>query len=401
MSVSMVKNIQTTLKPFTKNGCRLLSKQKHVFDAHQKAALKNVLPEGASYADVVKIETLFGKGHKKITSIKDGNGKLLKRVISEFENDKTVSKTVNSYNILSDSYREVERKKYVSGEIVSEIRDAFSRADSNPGCLGHTKLIRNKSSNGEIKEKQIIEELQNGFERSFIETQARVLPNGRLTDKKVYANVGDVEELKKDPYLFFRSYNNSDFLKAIVPYAKKLQSVQHRAVNFKDKTINSSCLGYSCSLPFYKEVVVDSQKQSKAGIVDTVNHEFRHQWQDQLLGDFNFINFFFKKQSKNIAPENQGLARKLWKADKLYCPAEINYKKYYDNFKEVDARAAGEKAEMEYVEYTNKIIDLFRCMDKSLFGCVDLRNASVIFTDWLKKNADKIQTVTLPPIKLS
>lgn len=399
ISVSSVTTAANGLKVFTKKGYRLLSKETGIkLDSYQKAALKNILPENVCSVDIVKIESQFGKGHKKVMSFRDEKGGLIKRVLSEYENEKQISKTISEYerNDLK-TFFETVRKKYAGGRNVAETREAFSVNKELSNYIGHTKLDIIKDAKGNRQESQVFEAFhKKGSEnRKYIETTALRTSEGNLINKTIKGNTDDLQSLKEDPYLFVRNYSNEDFLKAIVPYAKKTQGVENRKIHISDKRLKS-CGGFSQPLPFYNRVVVDSQQGSKSHLVNVLNHELRHQWQDQLLKDFNCINFFLKKEAKKIAPENAELARKLWKADVLYCPHEISHKAYWNNFKEIDARAAGEKAKRGFEESSRKLAKLFPCTDKRLYQLDDdflsdiiadkLKSAKVVYLDPVKLN---------------
>lgn len=398
-----ISNVQCGLKAFTNKGYRLLSKETGIkLNSYQKAALKSILPENVSSVDIVKIESQFGKGHKKVMSFRDEKGGLIKRVLSEYENEKQVSKTISEYERDNlKTFFETVRKKYVNGKNTAETREAFSVNKELSNYIGHTKLDIVKDAKGNRHESQVFEAFHKKVSenRKYIETNALRTAEGNLTQKTINGNAGDLQSFKDDPYLFVRNYSNEDFLKALIPCAKKTQGIENRKIHISDKRLKS-CGGFSQPLPFYNRVVVDSQQGSKSHLVNVLNHELRHQWQDQLLKDFNCINFFLKKEAKKIAPENAELARKLWKADVLYCPHEISHKAYWNNFKEIDARAAGEKAKRGFEESSRKLAELFPGTDKRLYQLDDdflndiiaekLKNAKVVYLDPAKLNLKTI-----------
>ena len=86
--------IATNVVPkWTKNGCRLLSKQKLDFSSLPK----NLIPERTAVLEGVEVETAFGKGLSKVYSFLDKNGKLLKKVVvKKREGEKTV-KLIRNY----------------------------------------------------------------------------------------------------------------------------------------------------------------------------------------------------------------------------------------------------------------------------------------------------------------
>lgn len=78
----------------------------------------------------------------------------------------------------------------------------------------------------------------------------------------------------------------------------------------------------------------------------------------------------------------------MLKANMLYCPSEINYNKYYSNFLEQDARAAGEKAKNEFLESSQKLAQLLD-IPKEMTFCTTLND---IFSSFIKnqlKNCEK------------
>ena len=190
-----------------------------------------------------------------------------------------------------------------------------------------------------------------------------------MINKTLRGNIENLDSFKSDPYLYIRNYNDDDFLNAASNYAKKVQQVEGRSINISNKSLSNNTLGYSRSLPGYKEIKVDVAKHSSRGeLIDTVNHEFRHQYQDELQEKQGIINYTLNRDSAKLSKKENKLARSFREANKIYTTKDTN--KYYNNLLEVDARDAGEKAKNIYNDSSNKLSNAFPNADQRLF---DLR----------------------------
>ena len=140
---------------------------------------------------------------------------------------------------------------------------------------------------------------------------------------------------------------------------------------YRDKSLSDEALGYSRSLPGYKEIKVDVAKHSSKGeVIDTINHELRHQYQDKLQEKQGIINYTLNRDSAKLSKEENEQARIFRNARWKYTQPEKNFMKYYNNKLEKDAREAGEKAKKIYEDSSNKLSNAFPNADSRLF---DLR----------------------------
>ena len=364
-----IQSVTEPIKMFTSKGCRLASKHTGIkIDKQLKTALKDI-PNDAVSIDIVKIETDFGKGHQNILSIRDKAGKLIKRIISRYKSDKLIDKTISLYEYNTNNYRRISRNTYTKGKHISETREQFSLNKNANNLFSHSKLIVEKDSNGARTEHQVFESYtKKSKDRRFIETDARRNSQGHMVKKTIRGNVENIEELKNDPYLYIRNYNDKDFLNAASTYAKKVQEVEDRKINIIDKKIKGSPLGYSISLPWKNDIVVDTEKHiSREELIDTINHELRHQYQDKLKKKQGIINFTLNRNSSNLTAEENKQARRFRKAGIFYCPSEISYKKYCNNELEKDARNAGANAVRVYNESSKRLSNLLPDADTRIF----------------------------------
>lgn len=192
-----------------------------------------------------------------------------------------------------------------------------------------------------------------------------------MINKTLRGNIENLDSFKSDPYLYIRNYNDDDFLNAASNYAKKVQQVEGRSINISNKSLSNNTLGYSRSLPGYKEIKVDVAKHSSRGeLIDTVNHEFRHQYQDELQEKQGIINYTLNRDSAKLSKKENEQARIFRNARWKYTQPKKNFMKYYNNELEKDARDAGEKAKNIYNDSSNKLSNAFPKADQRLF---DLR----------------------------
>ncbi len=371
VNIKTAETVINSAKKYTSNGGRLISKNTNLKLDEKLKRIANNIPQNAESIDIVKLETNFGASSQRIVSFKDKAGKLIKRFISKYEDNKLTSKTVNTYDHFCDNYRTTSRQTYSNGKKVQEIREQFG-FDSKNNLLGHTKLTITKDNTNARHEHQIFETFtKKSQDRRFLETEAQRDSKGRMINKTLRGNIENLDSFKSDPYLYIRNYNDDDFLNAASNYAKKVQQVEGRSINISNKSPSNNTLGYSRSLPGYKEIKVDVAKHSSRGeLIDTVNHEFRHQYQDELQEKQGIINYTLNRDSAKLSKKENEQARIFRNARWKYTQPEKNFMKYYNNELEKDARDAGEKAKNIYNDSSNKLSNAFPKADQRLF---DLR----------------------------
>ena len=371
VNIKTAETVINSAKKYTSNGGRLISKNTNLKLDEKLKRIANNIPQNAESIDIVKLETNFGASSQRIVSFKDKAGKLIKRFISKYEDNKLTSKTVNTYDHFCDNYRTTSRQTYSNGKKVQEVREQFG-FDSKNNLLGHTKLTITKDNTNARHEHQVFETFtKKSQDRRFLETEAQRVSKGRMINKTLRGNIENLDSFKSDPYLYIRNYNDNDFLSAASNYAKKVQQVEGRSINISNKSLSNNTLGYSRSLPGYKEIKVDVAKHSSRGeLIDTVNHEFRHQYQDELQEKQGIINYTLNRDSAKLSKKENEQARIFRNARWKYTQPEKNFMKYYNNELEKDARDAGEKAKNIYNDSSNKLSNAFPKADQRLF---DLR----------------------------
>lgn len=371
VNIKTAETVINSAKKYTSNGGRLISKNTNLKLDEKLKRIANNIPQNAESIDIVKLETNFGASSQRIVSFKDKAGKLIKRFVSKYENNKLTSKTVNTYDHFCDNYRTASRQTYSNGKKVQEVREQFG-FDSKNNHLGHTKLTITKDNTNARHEHQIFETFtKKSQDRRFLETEAQRDSKGRMINKTLRGNIENLDSFKSDPYLYIRNYNDDDFLNAASNYAKKVQQVEGRSINISNKSLSNNTLGYSRSLPGYKEIKVDVAKHSSRGeLIDTVNHEFRHQYQDELQEKQGIINYTLNRDSAKLSKKENEQARIFRNARWKYTQPKKDFMKYYNNELEKDARDAGEKAKNIYNDSSNKLSNAFPKADQRLF---DLR----------------------------
>ncbi len=383
--VNIVKIATNVVPKWTKNGCRLLSKQKLDFSTLPK----NLIPERTSVLEGVEVETAFGKGLSKVYSFLDENGKLLKKVVvKKREGEKTV-KFIRNYE--SDGgILFTDTKHILDGKLTGGVRESFYVQPIRTDVKGmkRMKLEYKQNPDGSRLETQIYENLApRGIhvEDKTLKTTATRLKDGRVINQTINGESELVSQVKDDPYLFIRNYSNENFVESASFYAQKSQDVLGMKGNLKFKKLKKYN-GYYCNGT--KDVTIDP-KHEKYDLVDTLNHEYRHKWQHKIISKYikSFFNFF-RKDNKIILQEGEKeLAPQMLKADILYCPNEISSKKYYSNFLERDARTAGEKAENEFISYSEKLAQLLG-IPKEMTFCSSLNNKLSSFIENQLKASD-------------
>ncbi len=397
VNIKTAETVINSAKKYTSNGGRLVSKNTNLKLDEKLKRIANNIPQNAESIDIVKLETNFGASSQRIVSFKDKAGKLIKRFVSKYEDNKLTSKTVNTYDHFCDNYRTASRQTYSNGKKVQEVREQFG-FDSKNNHLGHTKLTITKDNTNARHEHQVFETFtKKSQDRRFLETEAQRDSKGRMINKTLRGNIENLDSFKSDTYLYIRNYNDDDFLNAASNYAKKVQQVEGRSINISNKSLSNNTLGYSRSLPGYKEIKVDVAKHSSRGeLIDTVNHEFRHQYQDELQEKQGIINYTLNRDSAKLSKKENEQARIFRNARWKYTQPKKNFMKYYNNELEKDARDAGEKAKNIYYDSSNKLSNAFPKADQRLFDLRENFLANKIIN--LFANAKK---VILSPIQIN
>lgn len=387
VNIKTAETIINSAKKYTSNGGRLISKNTNLKLDEKLKRIANNIPQNAESIDIVKLETDFGASSQRIVSFKDKAGKLIKRFVSKYKDNKLTSKTINTYDHFYDNYRTVSRQTYSNGKMVQEVREQFGFNPKN-NLLGHTKLTITKDNTNARHEHQIFETFTKKSQDSrFLETNAQRDSKGHMISKTLRGNIEDLDSFKSDPYLYIRNYNNNDFLNAASNYAKNVQQVKDRSINISNEQIGGFIYGDSRSLPFEKRVRVDVAKHSSKGeVIDTINHELRHQYQDKLQEKQGIINYTLNRDSAKLSKKENKLARSFREANKIYTTKDTN--KYYNNLLEVDARDAGKNAKNVYEDSSRKLLNNFPKADPRLFGFPKVPSITENFKKILNKLTD-------------
>lgn len=278
--VNIVKFAANTAPKWTKNGCRLLSKQKINFNSLPK----NLIPKNAATLEKVEVETAFGESLSNVYSFLDKNGKLVKKILVNKQEGKKTTKIIRNY----ERNKEVlftNTQYLLNGEVTGGVRESFFVQPINNQVKGMTrmKLTYKQNSDGSRFETQIYEKLVpkgiNNVEDKTLTTTATRLKNGRVINKTINGDPKLVSQVNDDPYLFIRNYSNEDFVESASLYAQKSQDVLGMKGNLKFKNLKK-CAGYYSDGT--KNVTIDPNHRKEA-LINTLNHEYRHKWQHKII----------------------------------------------------------------------------------------------------------------------
>ena len=354
--VNVSKIACDSLKPYTKNGCRLIAEK--TFRVPQNSS-RGSIPNFCEIIDFIKVETNFGRGNTTVVTYKNKYGDILKRVFNKRLNGDT-EKIIRTYN-KDDRVLFITSEKYKNKQNVHNVEEAIYPHTVN-GKKGITrmKLDMDLLPDGSRVEKQVYEELSPGVRGKFLETTATRLEDGSVCNKTISASDDFIlEYLKDDPYLYIRNYGRKDFTKSAALYAEEKQGTKGLPGNFIDEELAEDRGLYR---NYTKNVHVDSSQGNRIDIVNTLNHEYRHKKQYSLITKLqsSFLNFLRKPEKKVIlSPAERTLARKFWFAGMQYPEIFTKGRLYRDNLLEIDAREAGKLAEKEYRFWSDKLSGVF------------------------------------------
>lgn len=321
-------------KLFNSKGYRLVSKK---FGVKLK---QNIL------MDVVSIEGDFGKTQKKIITLKDNDGKLLKRYFLKTGENKPAEKVVKKYTIDNDSgVRQVISEHFQNGKLIKDVKEVFSlkKISEKVNNLFKAKLETTPLSKGIRHERQRFENFNNiGKQNQYIETTA-INNHGLLKNKTIEGNIPNLKEFQTDPYIFRVNYTNRDFTQSVVPKAIKEQGISDVKFDIYDVSMKDD-LGLSKR----NKVLIDSEKHdNKLELLDTIYHEFRHKYQTKIDGKIYYKvgpYYFGKRKNCKLPQEQIKYGEKVHEAATHYVQPSTDVDAYYNNFLEKDARQSGEKA---------------------------------------------------------
>lgn len=397
----------STARDFTRKGYRLLSKELNL-PAVQVDKIE--LPKNAVTMDVVQIESHFGEGLKKIVRFKDKDGKPVKHVMDEYLHNNITGSVIRDYDRYGKILEINTTKVNGKGRTIENIKEAISVRWGRQNETGQvistaphairTKLKTTFLKDGTRQEHQVIEHLYTGSKRDYIETNALRMPDGTLVKKGGSGNLPNTRELAEDPYLYIRNYSKQDFVEYAAPYAQKEQQVAHKQITTTAESIpRKTTLGYSSS---DGEIVIDGEKHlTKMDIIDTLNHEMRHQYQFDKIKALDFWRSLIGKGKSSLNCEEKKAAMRFFKARVFYCPPFINGRLYRKNWLEVDARDAGAKAAEKFEEYSEKLARSFGA-HRDQYPLFQLENLAIreSIAEFIK-NAPKVTIKNLNIKKLS
>ena len=356
MAINVSKIATEGLKPFNKYGCRLLAK-----DSHHISVLNatKIIPKNCTYVDFVKVETEFGKSTTSIVTFKDNSREVLERLITKAVDGRDVESIIKTYTTDNDVVF-ITSKFIKDGKAILDREEALFRHDIN-GKKGLTrmKLDMKPLPDGSRAENQVYEELIPQARTKYLETTAVRTKDGTLYKKTINAsNPSILENCENDPYLYIRNYTQKDFAQSASYYAAEKQGVD-TGKDFSDVKLDG-CMGMYQNRT--KRVLVDSTQGNKIDMVNTLNHEYRHKLQFDLISRIqsSLLNIFRKPEYKVILnSKEKALAKKYWFAEMIYPSTNSTGRRYKNNLLEVDARAAGDIAKNEYRFWSERLAKTF------------------------------------------
>lgn len=368
--------IKTVAKPYTSKGYRLLSKSLNIPTANNGTM------------DIVEIASEFGKGHTTVTSFKDAEGKLVHRFIDK-SGSKGHIKTVSEYKGNVTTQRRKVSQTSVNGKLTQETVTKNVYSPDKGGKLDREHLTINYSPNKTTNEVQYIESRALHGVHNYIKTTASRNSAGEYTHTAIESNTlpqAELDKYAKTPYVFSKNYSMEDFLKAVTPYAKEKQNVSDLGIKVVNEKLEGNTLGRSYDGRY--KIGIDVEKHpDKADLIETINHELRHQYQDKLVSKYDTEEikrkFFrlggnkdcdgiFKTMLKSLgivkskptpkivstlSDEDMKLAKTFKDNNQKYIDSSKNFKDYYYQPVEVDARNAGAKAKAVYQNILDVLAD--------------------------------------------
>lgn len=383
---------------FKNNGVRLVSKDHNlVLEAMGlNKLLKGInLPQGAISADIVSIERGFGSESVKIISFKNSDGKLVQRIeklfskkgkalskVSDYTHEKNPQGNINLTLIdrqTSDSSGAVSRA-FENIRVVHTPIESYSAKPTVIRTTFNQKYIT--SSKVKAEESSLFGRFQNGKEPQVLNvSNQRCHDDSIVRVKRQQTGLAPekIAELAKDRYLPIRLAPVEDFLNTLRHYVYKKQGIvranveSHFSDNLEyDIANNRGVLGRS----FYdndRNFHIKLNKkafgvQTKGRLLNTFNHEARHCrqsiFEEQLDYTRNGLSFNPNVRQRQLLFGELTSLKQITLAEKLKQArgggsSDINPQGYLSNFREVNARSVGKKAQAEYENLGINLADTF------------------------------------------
>lgn len=337
------------------------------------------IPKGAQKYNYVRVLTDHGKTQKDIITLTDKTGKPIKRVMRTY--DLTTSKPVQFIESDYDRTGGLGIKRNIFDGEMKPKRIIDESFESTNDGFSHIKLKADFTPHGR-SEVQTIEDLA-PKSKKYIISEAFRDKTGKVKVTSIKSNFcKDPEKLLKYEYFPMLQYRFKDFLRSIIPNAIKRQKVKSK-IKFRTRELPDNLYGY------YQDgkIVMNTSKNSKGEVVNTINHELRHAYQREhdYLG--LLPNIFLDKP---LNMEERKLLLKRFFSSFKGIPATImqsvgntvkkikpkqgseiyrrGYNLYYNQLIERDARKAGALAEKEYTEMANELRKIFPNVSNIRFG---------------------------------
>ncbi len=274
------------------------------------------VPCGTKKAVVTIVETGFGKGKTTITSFFGRDNNLLQRYIDKTSTD-YFERTASTYKLNSSLRHNKISTKTVNNRLTQEKTEDYVM---NGKILERNSLIKDYKDN-QITETQLFEHLAPHSKKHYIKTILAKDNKGNIRNKTITGNVTTQEELNemaKSPYMFSMNYGDEEFIRAIEPYAKQLQKVEDVQVNIKP--IKQGYLGLSHDTAREIDINLAKHHGNRAEMVDTINHELRHQYQNELVDALEAETPTLRQTlSNSIAAKKTKKQKRIFKTITLRC----------------------------------------------------------------------------------
>ena len=300
--------------------------------------------------DVFIIKLPDGEIVKKLEKIQDGKY-LVKKLTTIKNGEKCIEK---------GPYSVIERVTTGNGEVLSKERIVFTKENPKKIVMSELKTkyntlsayenmqIKDFESGQYIKTEAVRSNMSNDYHADIQDIQTNI------TDKKA------VEAVVSNPYYAIHNYDQHDFIKGTSAIAKQEQGLEKAPIQLNiqdDKTGLSERLG-GADMFGDRVTITYSPYVTKEKYADTVNHEYRHIRQMKDVDEYvECLHRFTKEDQKILKTPEMKQASEFLRAKDAY--TSNDWYAYYNNLLEVDARAAGAKAQEKYNTLISALKNLF------------------------------------------
>lgn len=376
-----INGLKTAFTKVNSKGASLLRKETSL-DALKAAQEGVIVPKNAKTYDAVRVGRNFKpeESYTDIFTFRDAGGNIVKRYTRQvdgtnikettkgFENIYPWEKDLDEFGdeVLEISARKVRSHVRENGKISKITEDVFAVTDEAKPVVTHSQKTITRGEDNIYKstnyETFLLEQRQNGTKPSYIKNEYEIdkHANGYFDLTKSEASSPELKEIAQNSYLLPYVSNTNKFAHRMSQAAiEDGNFILSPSVNLYKKT--SSTAGFCSADDVY--INLKSSKDlsmPRESLTETIGHEVGHaKWNERVIRREMYQMGMDDHYIRDYSPAERIKIKMYADAAKTVADPRKDFKKYYENFREVTAREEGQKAVRKYFALKNSIDNQF------------------------------------------